>query len=192
MEQSFIKIFVFVPFHGNWIVTVSVFNCMETDIELESVFKSILQIQLQIVQNVEQFVTDVLPNRVEDEVHDTHETRSDLFQYVVGMILFLWHQKNYNLESILRGLHKQSLMSLHAYLCPDLEMKGAPEQTNTTLDPYKDAIKELQQLSDDKPRKCQFCHKESVFSYVSAQTRSADEGMTTFVTCSLCGKRQRL
>lgn len=187
MEQSFIGIVVFVPFHGNWTVTVSVSNCMESEVnvELESVFRSILQIQLQIVHNVEQFVTEVVPDA-------EPETRSDLFQYVVGMILFLWHQKNYNLDSILRGLHKQSLASLHAYLCPDIESKGAPEQTNTTLDPYKHAIKELQQLSDDKPRKCQFCHKESIFTYVSAQTRSADEGMTTFVTCSLCGKRQRL
>lgn len=155
----------------------------EANVELESIFRSIVQIQLQIVQNVEQFVTEVLPD-VE------LEARSDLFQYVVGMILFLWHQKNFNLESILRGLHKQSLLSIHAYLCPDLPI--APESTNATLDPYKDAIKELQRLSDEKPRKCQFCHKESSFAYVSAQTRSADEGMTTFVTCNLCGKRQRL
>lgn len=165
-------------------------------------FLSILETQMQIVQNVQKFVDDVIPQCTENESREC-ET-SDLFQFVVGMVLFLWQQKKYNLESILDGLHKQSLTSVHSYLCSELELlnqrsdlapaKSVVERTEsdtTTLDPYKEVMRQLQELSNMKPRKCHFCHKESIFTIISAQTRSADEGMTTFVTCSLCGKRQR-
>ncbi len=162
------------------------------EVKIESIFKSIFQTQAQIIEKVQEFVNSVLPRTDESK-----NARQEMFEYVVGMILFLWHQRHYNLDSILSGLQKQSITSVHSYLCSDIEMETKME-TNETLDsshsfdPYKDATNELQQLSNMKPRKCQFCHKESIFTYVSAQTRSADEGMTTFVTCSLCGKRQRL
>lgn len=163
---------------------------MDTETEtaadvLLSVFTSMFDAESRIVQNVQQFVSDVVV------APDSVTERMELFEYIVGMILFLWQQRKDNLDSILRGLQKQSLTSLHSFLCPDLLSHTNPTETSN-LDPYKDTTKELQRLSDIKPRPCQFCHKESIFTYVSAQTRSADEGMTTFVTCSLCGKRQKL
>ena len=36
---------------------------------------------------------------------------------------------------------------------------------------------------------CSCCHKKSPCEYYQMQTRSADEPMTTFVTCLDCGKR---
>lgn len=38
--------------------------------------------------------------------------------------------------------------------------------------------------------KCKHCHSDKTWSY-QHQTRSGDEGMTTFINCSECGKRYK-
>jgi len=162
---------------------------MSTHTDLAS---SLLSVVIQSRQICETIVSNVLMfvDRATDKnTQDKHL----LAQYCCSMILFLWKHKNYNLPSILAGLQKQSIASVHSFLCPDLQLTNPLLRAEEAIssDPYKEAITKLQQLSEQKPQVCRFCKKESVFTYVSAQTRSADEGMTTFVTCSLCGKRQR-
>lgn len=154
--------------------------------ELVACLESIRLVQTEIIENVTRFVKNTV----------SATFQIDLFEYSVAMILYLW-KRGYNLMSILNGLHKQSIQTIHEYFCPDIVKQLMDEKkTKTTdtniIDPYKQITEELQRLSDQKPTKCRFCGKESIFTYVSAQTRSADEGMTTFVTCSLCGKQQRM
>ena len=38
--------------------------------------------------------------------------------------------------------------------------------------------------------RCKYCKSDKTYSY-NVQTRSADEGMTTFCACTVCGKRFR-
>jgi|SRR5579872_935247 len=136
--------------------------------------------------NVTKFVTDALrtSNRPGPEW-------ADLFGYVSSSILFLWRYENKDLDALLRGLHEQSITTLHAYLSSPVLSPSRPSDANL-LDPYKDVTHELEQLWNMKPRICSACHRESVFAFVNAQTRSADEGMTTFVVCGHCGHRHRL
>lgn len=162
---------------------------MDVSLGLPNVAPSLLSIVTQAQQSRDRIISNVLAfvNRVLDEkAPDKHL----LAQYCCAMILFLWKHENYNLDSILQGLHKQSVTSVHSYLCPDLKISTNQEDVIVS-DPYKEATAKLQEISSTKPQVCRFCKKESVFTYTSVQTRSADEGMTTFVTCSLCGKRQR-
>ena len=154
------------------------------------VLESMQLAEKEIVGQVNQFINEVIEN---DEAKE-NRLKSDLFQYIVAMVLFMW-KNGYNLRSVLQGLHKQSIISLHEYLCPDLKTKineSTLTHSSHSFDPYKQVSEQLQQLSETTQKMCRFCHKESIFSYISAQTRSADEGMTTFVTCSLCGKIQRM
>jgi DNA-directed RNA polymerase subunit M/transcription elongation factor TFIIS len=146
---------------------------------LVALLASIQTTQNLILSHVTQFVNDVLDER--------RGVKSHLFSYVIAMVLYVW-TKGYRLESILQGLHEQSITSIHSYFCFDL----APTISMVALDPYQDVTEQLKQLSNAKPQMCKSCGKESVFTYVLAQTRSADEGMTTFMTCSLCGRRQKL
>lgn len=114
--------------------------------------------------------------------------RRSLFDYIVAMILFLWRQKHQDLFVVLDGLHNQTISSVHAYLCPDVV---PPKMQTSVQDPYEAATRDLQRLSAAKPQTCKFCKRESIFAFTSVQRRSADEGMTTYTTCSLCGKQQR-
>lgn len=168
-------------------------------VSLMEMMERVREIETMIVWNVNQFITGVLTNPT-----TTETAKCDLFTYVVSMIIKLWQHQQFNLESILRGLHKQSITSLHAYFCPDLiasEQTSAQKQNGTNIlrdtqsnliDPYKEVTTQLQHLSTMKPRVCSSCRKESIFAFINAQLRSADEGMTTFVMCGHCGVRHKM
>lgn len=119
----------------------------------------------------------------------------DLYGSTVMMLLSVWRKNGpglrpQTLDRLLTGLQDQSLLSVHAYLCN--EPSETPPPTRCVLDPYKTATQTFQDLWSMKPRTCSHCRKESIFAFVNRQTQSADEGMTTFVMCGLCGHRHRL
>lgn len=121
---------------------------------------------------------------------------SDLFAATTMMFLSAWKKhKCIDIDNLLNGLQTQSLHTVHSYLSTagePPEAACAADANANFLDPYKEVTKQLQELWSMKPRKCSRCHKESIFAFVNAQTRSADEGMTTFVMCGHCGHRHRL
>tara|TARA_B110000046_G_C13015189_1_gene408368 strand:- start:379 stop:606 length:228 start_codon:yes stop_codon:yes gene_type:complete len=57
-----------------------------------------------------------------------------------------------------------------------------PDVVDSTVG--SDLVRELKALGDIK---CKFCQGSNVI-YRLLQTRSADEGMTTFFNCSDCGR----
>lgn len=159
-------------------------------VTLMEMMECVREIESMILANVNQFVSNVLSSPT-----TTETAKCDLFTYIVSMIIHLWQHQQFNLESILRGLHKQSITSLHAYFCPDMQLSECSVSQNSQtnlIDPYKEVTAQLQHLSTMKPRVCSSCRKESIFAFINAQLRSADEGMTTFVMCGHCGVRHKM
>ena len=143
--------------------------------EMVAYLTSIVKALQNIFQSTVQFV---------DSVVSEQELKYPMFAYVISMLLYSWTHGQH-LQPLLDGLQKQTIVSVHAYFCSDLPVL----HDTTQFDPYKSVSDEIKKICDTKPKTCRVCKKVSVFTYVSAQTRSADEGMTTFVTCSLCGAR---
>lgn len=182
-SKSFVSMDNAVAANGDGLEDVEITSIAVSLIEI---LKKIQEIETTIVSNVNHFIASVL-------VQPTNVAKCDMFTYIVSMVIYLWQYQQFNLDSILRGLHKQSITSLHAYFCPDVKSSESDPKSQTNLiDPYKEVTAQLQQLSTMKPRKCSSCHKESVFAFINAQLRSADEGMTTFVMCGHCGVRHRM
>jgi len=90
-------------------------------------------------------------------------------------LLYRIRTNNINLEQI------GSLS--HSELCPDMWeelLKLKNERVNRIFEPVPDVQTDIYQCNRCKKRNCTF---------YQAQTRGADEPMTTFVTCNHCQKR---
>ena len=65
---------------------------------------------------------------------------------------------------------------------------GLSDITNLTLPKRDKNITEIDTSAATNEFKCYKCKKRQC-TYYQLQTRSADEPMTTFVTCLICGNR---
>lgn len=130
-------------------------------------------------------------NQIEQEIFSLY--RSTDKNYVVKVRLLrsnLGHKEHELRDSVMSGLTTPGRLVTMTYeeLAPDSVKKERQQSREFHTKDIQSAKPE--DLAESDQYECKRCHKRMVKLY-QMQTRSADEPMTTFVTCVNCGNRWR-